>query len=378
MDAKESRLGLLGRVADGWLVLGDLRRARPVIVEGRDLLATFPNDYSTFGAEEFSEILGVIDPTAARDLFERKAMTNVSPTDARQIDRHLGKLAARLAPFDPVTAERIARGLRPWSNHTDREVSILQTCRAMAAADLPRSRGLLDALDNQAWQGKFTLLVLKPMGLGLMAEALRESDPAVARSLLDEAFAALRAASDGAQGGPTSPPAACVMAGLLPTVALVEPARLRERAWLAASCRAYQDPGPAPWMNVHRERFALMEDMSVALLVAPHDRRLAEVVAAPIFERLPALAVEPESLGEDVVRLFKALAAYDPRRIVPLLAALPEVAKVTKKDANGWTRVSFDARARLAAAEILGLPPSARPRAALKSFEMRWPIDVPE
>jgi hypothetical protein len=131
-------------------------------------------------------------------------------------------------------------------------------------------------------------------------------------------------------------------------------------------------------MDVYRERSALTEDASVALFVAPYDRRLAEVVAAPIFERLPGLAVEPESLGEEGVRLFRAIAAFDPRRIALLLAALPEEAKVTKKDGNGWTRGSLDARARLAAAEILGLPPSARPRAVLRSIEMRWPIDVPE
>jgi hypothetical protein len=131
-------------------------------------------------------------------------------------------------------------------------------------------------------------------------------------------------------------------------------------------------------MNVHQERPALLEDAAVAVLVAPYDRGLADVVAAPIFERLPGLAVESDSLGEDGVRLFRAIAAYDPLRIAPLLAALPAVAKVTRKDAGGRTRVSLEARARLEAAEILGLPPSQRPRTALRYFEMRWPIDVPE
>jgi hypothetical protein len=65
-------------------------------------------------------------------------------------------------------------------------------------------------------------------------------------------------------------------------------------------------------------------------------------------------------------------------RVALLFAALPEVAKVTRKDANGWTRISLDARARLAAAEVFGLPPSMRARAALRCFEMRWPIDGPE
>jgi hypothetical protein len=211
-----------------------------------------------------------------------------------------------------------------------------------------------------------------------MGEALGESDPAAARSLLDEAFAALRAASDRTHGGPTSPPVACVMAGLLPAVANVDPARLRERAWLAASYRTYQGRAPMPSMNVQRERLALLEDAAVAVLVAPYDRGLAGVVAAPIFERLPGLAVEPDSLGENGVRLFRAIAAYDPDRIAPLLAALPAVAKATRKDASGWTHVSLEARARLEAAEVLGLPPAQRPRAALRHFEMRWPIDVPE
>ena len=378
VDGKESRLGLLGRVADGWLALGQLGRARPIIVEGQALLATFPKGQFSFVAEEFGELLGMIELPAARDLFERKGMTSVSPTDATQVDRHLGKLAARLAPFDPVEAERIVRALRPPPGYSDREILILQTCSAMARADRARARGLLDALGDDAWPGKSFPLALKPYGLGLMAGALGDSDPAAARSLLDEAFTALRATSEQARGGPTSPSIACVMAGLLPTVAEVDPARLAERTWLAASCRAYRAPATPPSMNIYQERPALLEDAAVAVLVAPYDRRLAEVVAAPIFERLPGLAVEPENLGEDGVRLFQAVAAYDPRRVVPLLAALPEVAKVTRKDANGWTRISLDARARLAAAEILGQPTSTRARAALRFIEMRWPIDGPE
>jgi protocatechuate 3,4-dioxygenase beta subunit len=378
VDAKEARLGLLGRVADGWLAIDRLGRARSIIVEGRNLIATLPKGQFFFGIEEFGEVLGVIDLPAARDLFERKAMTNVSPTDATQVDRHLGNLAVRLAPFDPVAAERIVRALRPSQGYSDREILILQTCRAMAAADRARARGLLDALGDETSPGKFTPLVFKQFGLGLMAEALGEADPAAARSLLDEAFTSLRAASDRAQGGPTSPPAACVMAGLLPTVAKVDPARLVERTWLAVSCRSYRPPAPTPSMNVHQERPALMEDAALAVDLTPFDRRLADVVAGPIFERLPGLAVEPESVGEEGVRLFRAVAAYDPRRVAPLLAALPEVAKVTRKDANGWTRISLEARARLAAAEVLGLPPSMRAGAALRFFEMRWPIDGPE
>ena len=77
-------------------------------------------------------MLAVIDLAAARAIFERKGLTNVSPTDPATINRHLGEAAVRLAAIDPAEAERLVPAVVPNFSDDARAEYVLRICRRMA------------------------------------------------------------------------------------------------------------------------------------------------------------------------------------------------------------------------------------------------------
>ena len=63
------KIGLLGQIADRWLELGSIERARPILHEGQAILADWPKDNWFFGAEEFADHAGQHrSPGGNRDL----------------------------------------------------------------------------------------------------------------------------------------------------------------------------------------------------------------------------------------------------------------------------------------------------------------------
>ena len=100
-----AKVQLLGQIADRWLELGAIERARPILVEGQGIVAAWPKDRWSFEAEGFAEVLAAIDLPAAVALFERRGWTNVSPTEPATLNRHKGQAAIRLASIDPAEAE---------------------------------------------------------------------------------------------------------------------------------------------------------------------------------------------------------------------------------------------------------------------------------
>ncbi len=236
VEDKANRLRIVGHVADRWLELDDFDRATPILREGQAIAASLPRDQYVPGLEEFAEVQAVIDLPAARAIFERKGMTNVSPTDPASIQRHLGEAAVRLAAIDPPEAERLVPAWCPTST-TTRASYVLRICRRMARVDLPRARKILDTIDEPSGPASIRRATLRPEGLGLMASELAATDPAAAKGLLDEAFAGL--SKVGSEGSGVNPPSGSnIMAALLPVVERLEPDRLQERLWLVAACRA--------------------------------------------------------------------------------------------------------------------------------------------
>ena len=77
------KLQLLGRIADRWLELGAIERARPILLEGQKIVAAWPKERWLLKAEEFADVLAAIDLPAAIALVERRGGTNVSPSDCR-------------------------------------------------------------------------------------------------------------------------------------------------------------------------------------------------------------------------------------------------------------------------------------------------------
>jgi hypothetical protein len=107
---------------------------------------------------------------------------------------------------------------------------------------------------------------------------------------------------------------------------------------------------------------------TLALLVSRYDRAMAEAIVAPALERLPSLLDRTNSHGSYAdSRVFSLLAAFDVRALESLIRALPPAARKTERVRDGWTIVSSEALARLAAAEALGRRPEERRSAALKN-----------
>jgi hypothetical protein len=351
----ELKIKLLGQVADRWLDLGSIERARPILLEGQGILATWPRDNWFFDAEAFADTLAVIDLPAATAIFERRGWKNVSPTDAGTLNNHNGQAAVRLAGIDPAQVEQMIAP--PSASFFNRPSIVLMAARKMAKADLARARRVLETIDDQSSFGPTVSPALIPFGLGAIADELAETNPIQARALLDEAFAGLRKiAVDGCQNQ-VQDPVANLMAELLPVVERLDRERLAERTWLVVASRSPSSQEP--------KAQELERTFALAMLVARYDRTIADVIAAAALERLPELLVESVAPDGNVAPpIFQCLTAYDARAINPLLRALPDLARQPPRQNMNWTVGSIETQLRLGAAEILGFPDAARPREA--------------
>jgi len=351
------KVAALGRIADRWLTLGEPDRAAPILREGQAAYDALPREgFYSFEAEQFGEVLAAIDLPAARAIFERKGTTRVSLPDPGTIGRHLGEAAVRIAALDPAGAERLLADASGGPNLNDKADLTRRVARRMARADLPRARKLLREVADRPEDPTFARPVLIPYHLGLMAAERAAADPDSARALLDEAFAGLAKLSRDADGR-TYPPASILMAALLPVVERVDPDRLAERLWLAASCRPPRPQEP--------EGNDVLMMATLALLASRYDRPVADAIAAPALDRLPSLLEGSDGWGNYDGRIFDVLAAYDPRVIDALIRAMPPAARRTERTKDGQLKVAAEVAARLAAAEMLGRPIDERRRAGL-------------
>ena len=364
--APDTKIRLLGQIADRWLDLGAPDRATPILREGQAVVATLPGASYSHESEEFADVLAAIDLPAARDLFERKGKTNVSPIDEGSIRRHEAEAACRLAAIDPAGAERLLPPPSPALYQRDGYV--LRVARRMAKADPARARKVLDTLNIPNRTEVFRRPALAFFGLGLMAEELAATYPDQARKLLDEAYVGLRrmATESPLAAGANYASASIWMAQLLPISERLEPDRLAERIWLTLASRGPSVPEP--------KTQEVQETIVLAMLLARHDRAIAGAVVAATLERLPDLLVESVgSYNNSNATTFRALAAYDPKAVAALILALPDPARKPAPKRDTWTAASVEAQVRLAAAEMLGFPPEARPREALRGGNYPWP-----
>jgi hypothetical protein len=162
------------------------------------------------------------------------------------------------------------------------------------------------------------------------------------------------------------------MAGLLPLVERLQPDRVAERLWLAVACR----PARAEPMEANQVASLL----ALAMQVSRYDREMAAVIYAPAEARLPEMSGQEyggglfnNGFGHNALKL---LAAYDSHALTSLIEHLPESARVTKDDGQGWPFANVEIQARLAGAEMLGQPPEARRHAALATSFDVWPVEA--
>lgn len=351
VEGFSAKLKLLGEVADRFLALGAIEKARPILNEGKELLAKPPRGRVTFEDAKFGEVLVATDlPGGLETIGKPRAGMAKAAEGVRQGDlQSRSRAAVSIAAVDPGEAEKLLTP--PPVNLEIRRRAVLEVARRMARADLPRARRLLLTMEDPSRRLQ-NRPATAPFGLGLLADELAETDPAGARALLDEAYAGLRrvAAEGRDQAGVES--AANLMAELLPAVERIDPDRCAERAWLAASVRkaTSQEPRAPEIEGV----------LALAMAISRYDRPLGAVIADPILEILPdlfTLTVEP--YGNAAATIAKALAAYDPRAVAPLLRALPNSARQERKMNDSTRIVSLETLIRLGAAEVLGVPPGA-------------------
>ncbi len=354
----DPKIQLLGQIADRWLGLGSIDRARPILLEAQAIALAGPRETWSHTAEEMGEVLAAIDLPAALALFERRGKTNVSAAEPSTIAAHKGQAALRLATIDPAGAERLIEP--PSPTFYGRPRIVLEVSRRMAKSDLARARRLLETVDDQSSPGSTVSSALIPFGLGRIAGELAGSDPDTARKLLDEAFAGLRTIAVEGRTGQRQESIANLMADLLPIVERIEPDRLAERIWLVAGSRA-----PTPSASRSPMAGDVEATFALAMLVSRYDRAIADAIAASMVERLPDLMADTSQFYSTInPETFKNLAAYDPRTVAPILRALPDAARKAVINTNDQPTISSEAKLRLAAAEILGFPNRARPREA--------------
>jgi hypothetical protein len=360
------RIRLLGRIADRWLERGSLDKARPMLLKGRDVLAGAPPSQRLQEAEAFAEALAVIDLPTATAIFERRGKTNVNPPDAAATDRHKAGAAVRIARFHPEEAAALMPS--PSSRFDDRPAAILAAARRMAHADPDRAARFLESNVPDPQSITPAALAFVPFGLGAMADDLAEADPERARALLDEAFAGLRQIASGHHSNWELDSLPSLMAELLPVVERVDPDRLAERIWLLAASRS---------SDLHAEEaMNLLEASATAALVARYDHKMADVIAASVMEHFSATAKDTEP--DLVMAIVRNLTVYDPRAIPRLLRSLPDSARKPQDQRNGRTFASIEDQVRLAAAQVLGVPPEARPAEIRPSAPWRSPYLVAE
>ncbi len=359
VQVAEMRLMLLRQVADHWLELGDVDRARPVLRLGRATIASMPRDQFSFAAEEFAEVLAVIDLRTATTILARKDPKQSSPIDPDTLQSHRGEAAVRLAAIDPAEAERFVPRVAPKRWDFTHDELILRICQRMAPVDLPRARRILDRLNQPAGPGVRPRPEVVAEGLARMAAARAETDPAGARALLGEAFDRLRQLANERPHGAFLRIAKC-MAVLLPLVERIDSDRLEERLWLAAAHR--EPPYPSSQSSLFSE---VQEPVVLAALVARYDRELAAAIIAPALDRMPDLLAEGVVYSYYQFTPSKALAVYDPRAITAILRGLPASARRTPPPQNGRQFASTEALIRLEAAQALGLPMDERYRKIL-------------
>jgi protocatechuate 3,4-dioxygenase beta subunit len=301
-----NRLFVLARVAGGWLDLGEVEKARPLIRVGLDTVAALPPP---------GRYLPGFLPTAARLETDRVLSLIRELSNARRRTCYVA-IAEALASDHPAEAERVFQLIDDSSNVPVYELKnevTLRLCLPIAKTDPERARRLVAGLKTPREQA---------CGWALVALSLADRDRPAAGSALDESIRLIDRL-----GGPRDPAervnrrvrvAENPAASILPIVERVAPERLEEVFWKAV---------------------ALMPkgDADVVTFLARYDRQVAEVLLSPTE------AVRSRNPSGYVYAFTRPKAAVDPRGAVAMFEALPPVSP----DSGVMIRLIDQARAEL-------------------------------
>jgi hypothetical protein len=301
----QSRLSELARVAGGWLDLGQIDKARALILEGLKICDALPprERYHT-------DFLA----TAARIELDRVLSLIRDHSSARRRSCYFA-IAEALATEHPAEAERT---LQLVDDTDSREVPALQgrnqlimrLCGLMSKSDPERARRLIAGLKIPHEQA---------CAWALLALGLADRDKPGARSALAESIKLI----DGLEGSlaRTNRPLLQVTvavnpaASILPIVEKLAPERLDEVFWKAVALMPKDDTA--------RERGAVdTRVVNAAIFLARYDRQVADLF---LMQTLPSASRGPFGIVSNVAAIMRAKADADPRGAVAMFESLPSV-----------------------------------------------------
>jgi RNA polymerase sigma factor (sigma-70 family) len=326
------RAYLLGRIAEGYLDLGDRDRATALLREAEALAAKLATTGSDGDRRAFvADSLARVDLPAALRL-----LGDLADDERRSRDRYMINLIQRLAGQDPAEAERLLKGIKPFTYYNR---ALPRIAYLIAAKDPERARRVIREYVDLAHNP-----FLKPYALGMSALGAAALHPEEAAKLLLESFSLLEAPS--AQGATPvlGQSAASVAACLLYVVERVSPELVEELFWRALS---FRNPAPRPSIAATRAN----ADLCLAIYIARYDREAAGLIFRPVAEQVETL-ISPNFL---IGAYAYAGAELDPKATLTRIETLPDRPGLAR---NG--RPSPRIEARQAFAVWLAADPSLR------------------
>ena len=350
----------LARVADRWLDLGDTDRGSKLVREAQVLAEKPRQQPFPDPRDDLALALARIDLSSALKLLEGQGKQQ-----PYQLDTLRAGIARRIAATDPAGVRRIIGTIQENRQRLARR----DACARMATKDLAAARVL--AVEDRD-------LIVEALLPAIAAQVRAESDPDIARALLLESVQRLgRIGELESRPGGTSP--AVALARLVPLATRIDPDRAPGYLWFALSRRPPLSTLPEPMPVSPQVRQHYLDLAELAVLVARYDRAAAEAVFAPVAARLVGIDDEQWGLGNEGTAIFWAAGAFDARVARRLLDALPEdpvppASRGVISAAN--IRHHSKARARIALARVLGLPPALRLREPLMPYANGDWLDV--
>lgn len=331
VEAVPARVEILATVARAFLQAGERERAAAIIADAEKEAEHLALERQEFGVvvRTMNLVLAKVDPQRAIEHVDRLE----SPVFYQSL---AGELAVWLLPEHPDEAEDMWRRAHARSAAFPRAAAARVERRQwelILISDLCYKLAQIDAVRAERLARGESFAPTRMYGLGAVALAIAETDPAAARQLLaslvrDELP---RFKSDGVipQGyAVVAPPV--VAASLLPIAQQIDPGLAQECFWRSLALRP---PRPA------RNDFDNQTDEPEAILVgmlSRYDRETARVLLEPFAARLPQIAasaaaalqtqhalVVGRQAAQQVREIVHAAMFVDPRWAAQLIAALP-------------------------------------------------------
>jgi Carboxypeptidase regulatory-like domain len=291
------RLRELARVAGGWLDIGEVEKARPLIREGWEITAALPKEQRY----ERSFL------AAAAGFETDRAVALIRDISRPRLRRDYSmEVAESLASAHPAEAERVFQLVDDSSEasaYNRKDTIALRLCTRMAKTDPERARRLIAGLKNPREQA---------CGWALLAFVLADRNMPAARSALAESIRLIDRLGGPPSRAELATPIVSVAinpaASILPIVEKVAPERLEEVFWKAV---------------------ALMPkyDAQSGIFLARYDRQVADVFVTQVVTDLSRYRA-----GQYLLTWVRAKASVDPQGAVAMIEALPP-ARFDRRDA---------------------------------------------